>query len=96
MLAKPLMINPQESGERHLFAATAPRYAPRRLSEGVEDVARGSDEALGSGSYCLNWKGETLAESASAQDMRKEGAQEKIWKHTEEVFSKICEGDGKY
>jgi NAD(P)-dependent dehydrogenase (short-subunit alcohol dehydrogenase family) len=95
-MLKPVSVDITESGERHLYAATAPRFAPRGKTEGVEGVARGSDEVVGSGAYNLNWDDEVLGESRTAARLRSEGVVDRIWKHTEEVFGKICEGEGKY
>lgn len=96
VLLKPFMVNLGESGERHLFAATAPRFAPKAKSAGVQDVAKGGDDVKGSGSYQLNWDGESLPDSRGAATMRAEGAGKRIWTHTDEVFRKICEDGGKY
>jgi NAD(P)-dependent dehydrogenase (short-subunit alcohol dehydrogenase family) len=95
-LLKPFLVELGESGERHLFAATAARYAPRARKDGVEDVVKGGDDVNGSGSYQLNWDGETLADSPTAKKMRDDGAEKKIWSHTEEVFKKVCEEGQKY
>lgn len=95
-LIRLLKVDLQESGERHLFASTAPRFAPRGKAKGVDGVVRGSDEVVGSGAYNINWDGEVFPESKKAQIMRDEGAVERIWTHTEEVFGKIRGGEGKY
>ncbi|KAF2000749.1 hypothetical protein P154DRAFT_522343 [Amniculicola lignicola CBS 123094] len=83
-----------ESGERHLYAATAPQFAPRATA--IEGVARGMDEVAGSGAYSLNWDGEVTGESKNAAKWREEGAVEKVWSHTEEVWRKIFGEGGKY
>jgi NAD(P)-dependent dehydrogenase (short-subunit alcohol dehydrogenase family) len=95
---KPFMVDLTESGERHLYAATAPQFVPRAKSGNgnAHGVARGSDEVLGSGSYALNWDEEVLGKSKNASRLRGEGAVEKVWKHTEEVFGKIFGPEGKY
>lgn len=93
---RPFMVDLKESGERHLFAATAPHFAPRDKTMGVNGVARGSDEVVGSGSYNLNWNGDVLPKSQNAAKLRTEGAVDKVWKHTEEVFEKITGPEGKY
>jgi NAD(P)-dependent dehydrogenase (short-subunit alcohol dehydrogenase family) len=89
----PLFVPQQESGERHLFAATAPRYAPR-VDGNTTDVV-GSDGVKGSGSYLLNWNGDVLADTKKAQKLREEGGVEKVWQHTEQVL-KTIEEQGKY
>ena len=93
-LARWFIYVPQvESGERHLFAATSPRYAPKASAETTDVV--GSDGVTGSGSYLLNWNGDVLADTKKAQKLREEGGVENVWKHTEEVMNKI-EEQGKY
>ncbi|KAF1958999.1 hypothetical protein CC80DRAFT_514962 [Byssothecium circinans] len=93
--AKPFMVDRQESGERHLFASTAPRYAPRAKAE-EEGVVIGADGVKGSGIYHLTWSGEAHGDSETAKEMRDDGAEQKIWSHTEEVYKKVCEEGGKY
>ncbi|XP_014557488.1 hypothetical protein COCVIDRAFT_36969 [Bipolaris victoriae FI3] len=85
-----LMFVPQgESGERHLFAATSPIYAPRVAAETTSMV--GSDGVVGSGSYLLNWNGEILADTDNARKLRDDGGVDKVWQHTEEVLKSIEE-----
>ncbi|KAF2271059.1 hypothetical protein CC78DRAFT_10444 [Lojkania enalia] len=97
VLLKPFMVDLKESGERHLYAATAPQFAPREAkADGKENVAKGMDEEPGSGAYALNWNGEVFGESQKAAGLRAEGAEKRIWDHTEEVFRKICDENGKY
>ncbi|KAL5117641.1 hypothetical protein ACEQ8H_004389 [Pleosporales sp. CAS-2024a] len=103
-LAKPLLwfvnktvaVKPVESGERHLYAATAPLFAPKAASESRKDVAMGGDGNKGSGSYLLYWNNDTLADKPAAKKMREEGREKLVLEHTEEVFTKICEEGGKY
>lgn len=95
-LLSPFSVAKKESGERHLFEATAPRYAPRALADGVPDVVNGGDGVKGSGHYQLSWNCEAQASTKRADTMRAEGAEEKLWAHTTEVFRKICEEGGKY
>ncbi|KAF1947324.1 NAD(P)-binding protein [Clathrospora elynae] len=85
-----LYVPQEESGERHLFAATAPRYAPKADGETTEVV--GSDGIKGSGSYLLNWNGDILTDTKNAQKLREEGGEERVWEHTEEVLRKTSEG----
>jgi hypothetical protein len=89
-LFRRFVLVPQvESGERHLFAATEPRYAPKADSAKTDVI--GSDGVKGSGSYLLNWDGDILADTKKAQKLREEGGIDKVWRHTEEVMSKIEE-----
>jgi NAD(P)-dependent dehydrogenase (short-subunit alcohol dehydrogenase family) len=95
ILLKPWSVKQAESGERHLFASTAPRFAPKADDED-EGTAIGSDGLIGSGSYFLNWNDETLETTKRFKVMKEEGAEQKVWEHTEEVFRKVCEAGGKY
>ncbi|OAL56570.1 hypothetical protein IQ07DRAFT_11045 [Pyrenochaeta sp. DS3sAY3a] len=95
-LAKVLTVPQQESGERHLFAATAPRFAPRAVAASVSDAAVGGDLVRGSGSYFVSWDGEIVPDKPQGKAMREEGKEEVVWQHTEEVFKKICKEGGKY
>ncbi|KAL4753738.1 hypothetical protein BDW72DRAFT_209547 [Aspergillus terricola var. indicus] len=98
VLLKPFMVPLEESGERHLFAATSGRFpsaAEGIQQEGAEGdtgtVAPGSDDRPGSGCYWVNWDGETFPEHASISRKRAEGAVERVVDHTEEVFTRVCE-----
>jgi NAD(P)-dependent dehydrogenase (short-subunit alcohol dehydrogenase family) len=90
-----MQVKPQESGERHLFAATSPTFSPKDSGE-VKDVAMGGNGERGSGSYLLNWDNNVLADQKAAKKMRAEGGEEKVWEHTEDVFKKVCDEGGKY
>ncbi|KAF2867282.1 hypothetical protein BDV95DRAFT_598381 [Massariosphaeria phaeospora] len=92
---KPFMVDLTESGERHVYASTAPQFAPKANAGGVQDAAKGSDEVTGSGAYQLSWNGEVFGPSKKLETMRSNGAEDKIWGHTEQVFKKICEEGGK-
>ncbi|KAF2643500.1 hypothetical protein P280DRAFT_467527 [Massarina eburnea CBS 473.64] len=95
-LMKPLLVEKKESGERHLFYSTAPRYAPKVKADG-KGVAMGADGVMGSGSYHLSWSGNAHGDDSEVvKEMRADGAEEKIWTHTEEVFKKVCEEGGMY
>lgn len=96
----PFMVPIQESGERHLFAATSPRFPSKAAAEGEVmgmgsggdgDVAVGSDGKEGSGCYWANWDGEVFSPNKKMERTRGDGAVEKVTRHTEEVFKQICE-----
>ncbi|KAH6877741.1 hypothetical protein BKA58DRAFT_81412 [Alternaria rosae] len=89
MFRRFLFVPQVESGERHLFAATAPRYAPKADSAKTDVI--GSDGVKGSGSYLLNWNGDILADTKKAQKLREDGGMDKVWGHTQEVMDKIEE-----
>ncbi|KAF7672914.1 hypothetical protein GT037_008865 [Alternaria burnsii] len=95
-LLSPFSVSTKESGERHLFEATASRYSPRAKAEGVQGVVNGGDGVEGSGHYQLSWNGEAQPDTKRAANMRAEGAEEKMWAHTTEVFHKICDEGGRY
>ena len=87
VLTKPWEVSLEESGERHLYAATSPRFAPGAQASGTgvsrtDDVAEGSDGRLGSGFYRLAADGETFAPSRVLQQYREDGTREMVWKHT--------------
>ncbi|RHZ64853.1 hypothetical protein CDV55_101164 [Aspergillus turcosus] len=91
-LLRPFMVPLEESGERHLFAATSGRYPPKAEGEGREgDVAIGSNGTKGSGCYWLNWDGEVFPPNKKLERTRAQGAVEKVVQHTEEVFKQVCE-----
>ncbi|KAH7406136.1 hypothetical protein DE146DRAFT_609631 [Phaeosphaeria sp. MPI-PUGE-AT-0046c] len=102
-LAKPFLwainaamgVKPQESGERHLYAATSPTFAPKTISETTKEVAAGLNGTSGSGGYALYWNNDTLSEKPSMKKMREQGGEQKAWDHTQEVFRKVCEESGK-
>ncbi|KAK2821809.1 hypothetical protein FQN49_007653 [Arthroderma sp. PD_2] len=88
----PFMVPIQESGERHLFAATSGRFPSKAVGEAMEgDVAVGSDGAKGSGSYWANWNGEVFSVNRKLSKIREEDAVEKVIEHTDEVFKRVCE-----
>ncbi|KAL4902333.1 hypothetical protein BDW74DRAFT_186876 [Aspergillus multicolor] len=97
---KPFMLGVEESGERHLFAATSARFSARNKNgdgdgdgneNGEGEVAIGSDGSQGSGCYWVSWDGEVFPEHAKISAKRGEAAVERIVEHTEEVFQQICE-----
>ncbi|KAM5476269.1 hypothetical protein MauCBS54593_000954 [Microsporum audouinii] len=91
-LLKPFMVPLEESGERHLFAATSNRFPPKADGDSVEGpVALGSDETKGSGSYLLNWDGEVFPANKKLSKIRTEDGVEKVLQHTNEVFKRVCD-----
>lgn len=93
VLAKPWMVPLNESGDRHLYAATSPRFPPR-ASNGGGDVAPGADGAKGSGAYRLDWDGSTTENQKVLQDYRKNETGKLVWEHTVGVFESVCGKDG--
>ncbi|KAJ5171986.1 hypothetical protein N7492_004579 [Penicillium capsulatum] len=91
-LARPFIVPIEESGERHLYAATSERFPSRieGMNEG-RDIAVGSDGTRGSGSYWLNWNGEAFPRNSKLDKVREECAGDRVVHHTEEVFQRVCE-----
>ncbi|KAL5355842.1 hypothetical protein BJX96DRAFT_141949 [Aspergillus floccosus] len=94
-LLRPFMVPIEESGERHLFAATSSKFPPKVEGMRTEDgVAVGSNGVKGSGCYWVNWDGEALSSNKKLDKTRETGAVEKVVQHTNEVFEEVC-GEGK-
>lgn len=92
VLLRPWMVPLGESGERHLFAATSGRYPPMTAKGEVGgDVAVGSNGRKGSGCYWVSWDGEVFPMNGKMDKTREGGAVDKVVRHTEEVFQRICE-----
>jgi hypothetical protein len=89
VLARPWMVPLDESGERHLYAATSPRFPPK-ASKDVEGAAPGSDGIKGSGAYLLHWDGSDNGNKKPLQDLRKNDTGKLVWQHTMGVFESIC------
>ena len=94
----PFSVNLGESGERNLFHSTSTRYPAKRSKEGQGvspssgiDVARGSDGQLGSGTYLMNWKGETHTAGKTMRKYREEGMPEIVWKHTIDTLQRAVQ-----
>ncbi|KAE8138692.1 short-chain dehydrogenase/reductase [Aspergillus pseudotamarii] len=92
VLAKPWEITLEESGERHLYAATSPRFPPKICKDRKYDTAEGSDGYPGTGFYRLSSNGSTYKPSNVMQLYRAEGVNSLIWKHTLDVFAKVRGG----
>ncbi|KAF9242224.1 hypothetical protein DTO012A7_8856 [Penicillium roqueforti] len=89
-LLSPFIVPIQESGERHLFAATSGRFPPKAEGAKMEgDVAVGSDGTKGSGCYWVNWDGEVFPANKKLGRTRGEGAVEKVLQHTDDAFKQI-------
>jgi hypothetical protein len=91
VIFRPFMLPIEESGERHLFAATSGRFPSRSEGKTEGDVVVGSDGTKGTGSYWVSWDGEAFPRNKKLDRVRAEGAVEKVAEHTEEVFRLICE-----
>lgn len=100
VLAKPFFVPVEESGERHLYAATSQSFIPKRDGDGPAAAAAavGSDGVKGSGGYLLNWNGDVVGKQQDLlRKYREEGVGKTVWQHTLDVFQKVCgTKDGKY
>lgn len=88
----PFAVGLQESGERHLYAATSNVYPPSSKSN--ESAVPGADGVKGSGAYRLNWDGNVAGKDGILKEYRSQGVGKKIWDHTLEVFEKVCGKEG--
>ena len=96
-LLRPWMTSIEESGERHLFAATCRKYMSRDGQEhgvgfGKGDSGKGTDGELGSGAYLIGSTGEQRGNEKALEQLRSKGAGEKIWKHTVDIFERVEHG----
>ena len=87
-LLTPFSVPLTESGERHLFHATAKEYAAKAVAG--DDAVKGSAGEKGSGAYILSWDGSVSGNDKVMRDFRERGVGSKIWEHTLEVFKRIC------
>ena len=94
-LAKPWTVPLLESGERHVYTATSKNYPP--LAVPNESAVVGSTGVKGSGAYLLRWDGTPSGAADVMEKYRLQNAGQKIWKHTLDVFDRVCgKEDGKY
>lgn len=79
-----------EAGERHLYAATSPVFAPQKAENG-ETV--GADGERGSGAYRLGFDtaviSEKKASSVMVKDYLSSGVGKTVWEHTVDMFNKV-------
>lgn len=71
------MVPGQESGERHLFAATSRQFSPKAETP----VGGGSG-----GAYLLSWDGTEVGNERLLKSYSANGVRRRVWKHTEEMF----------
>ena len=83
-LLKPWMVPLEESGERHLYAATAPAFAARSVAS-LEAIA-GIDGVKNSGAYLVGADGEPTGKMKLINGLREKGMTEKVWEHTLQIF----------
>lgn len=86
----------EESGQRHLYAATSAAYPPSAGEKcGVEvgegEVKQGSAGEVGSGAYLIGSDGEMRANQKVLKELRNKDAGPKVWEHTMKIFDH-CRG----
>ena len=84
----------KESGERVLFTATErfPAKLDTNDQSETKEVAVGTDGIKGSGAYAVGSDGEIMKLGKIYASLRSEGAREKIWEHTLNVFKEVEAG----
>ena len=83
-----------ESGERHLYAATSAAYPPKGGEKGGVEVGdgkvkEGSAGEIGSGAYLIGFNGEFRANEKVLKELRGKDAGAKIWEHTMKIFENV-------
>ena len=79
----------EESGERHLYAATSSAYPPKGGEKGGIEVKKGSAGEIGSGAYLIGSDGDVRANEKVLKELRGKDAGAKVWEHTMKTFEKI-------
>ena len=84
----------EESGERHLYAATSAAYPPKAgegggVEVGDGDVKKGSAGEIGSGAYFIGSDGELRANEKVLKELRGKDAGAKVWGNTVKIFENI-------
>jgi len=92
------MMPLEESGERHLYAATSERYAAKNRTEGgvpvngdfgENMVMKGSDGVNFSGAYLVGSDGEFRANVKVLKALRDKNAGPRVWEHTMKIFETV-------
>ena len=93
-LLSPWMVDVQESGERHLYAASSAAYPAKSGVDGAVELGdqstiKGSTGEVSSGAYLIGSDGEFRANVKVLEELRKQGAGQKIWDHTVETCEAV-------
>ncbi|KAL4977964.1 hypothetical protein BDW66DRAFT_158558 [Aspergillus desertorum] len=86
VLLRPSMVPIDESGERHLLAATSGRFPGAARARGEEDSRGEADADVGLGS-------DICQEYEQIRLRRQEGVVERVVEHTEGMFRRVCRDD---
>jgi hypothetical protein len=68
---------------------------PAQVS-GERHLWASTNEEFGKGGVVLVGQDSSVKANAKVEAMTKDGTEEKVWDHTEEVFGKVCREGGKY
>jgi hypothetical protein len=99
-VSKPFIQDLEDTGKRQLFMATSARFPPAEpsgagtTSAGVHlikdlEIAKGSDDVKGSGSYLVGWTGETNKNVDVITDYRRKDVGKTIYDHIMGVFDQV-------
>jgi NAD(P)-dependent dehydrogenase (short-subunit alcohol dehydrogenase family) len=64
------------------------------LDERGEVCAVGSNGDVGSGAYCVNWRGKRQIKDGTMRKLREKGASEAVWQHCVDMFEGVHSGAG--
>ena len=84
---KPWMVPLEESGERHLYAATAPAFAAKSVAD--SKAIAGIDGVPGSGAYLVGADNERTGKMKIIDKLREKGMTEMVWEHTLQMFKRV-------
>ncbi|KAK4694108.1 hypothetical protein P7C71_g3416, partial [Lecanoromycetidae sp. Uapishka_2] len=90
----PWTVGIEESGERHLYAATSAAYPPKSgekggVGIGGDQPTKGSDGEAGSGAYLIGWEGDFRGNEKVLKELREKNAGQKIWQHTMSILKSV-------
>lgn len=89
VLARPWVIPLEESGERHLYIAANPRFAPR-ASTPQSSALSSVNSIEGHGAYLLDWDQSPCGNQKVLQPYRATETGKLILQHTLDLFEKVC------
>ncbi|KAH7146124.1 hypothetical protein EDB81DRAFT_856624 [Dactylonectria macrodidyma] len=88
-----------EAGDRMMFISLSASLPPRSMDadgratmlpcSGETAILVGSEDTVGSGNYCVDWKANRMNNSANLNKLRFKGARERVWEHTLGMFGSI-------
>lgn len=85
-------VSLEECGERVVYLATGRFPARGTEGDGKGEVAVASDGVVGGGAYRVDLDNEIDSCPKNYRQLREDGMEEKVWKHTIEAFEEIEAG----